>query len=89
MSKIEILKQIIEGFKNYNFPSEESEKIAMERAAVCASCEFANPNHPFRKLLDDNRIETINGLGCKKCGCLLSAKTRSPLSSCPENKWKR
>ena len=24
---------------------------------------------------------------CGECGCVLAAKTRSPLSSCPINKW--
>lgn len=24
---------------------------------------------------------------CKSCGCILSAKTRSPNSKCPESKW--
>lgn len=24
---------------------------------------------------------------CSLCGCFLSAKTRSPLSKCPDNRW--
>lgn len=89
MSKIKILSEIYEGFKNYNFPTEDIEKEAMRRASICSACPHANPEHPFKKLLDDNRIEMIKGLGCDKCGCLLSAKTRSPLSKCPIGKWEK
>lgn len=89
MSKIQILSQIVEGFKNYSFPTEHNEKEAIRRAEICASCPYANPHRLFKKLLDDNKIEHIKGLGCDKCGCLLSAKVRSPLSKCPEGKWEK
>lgn len=26
---------------------------------------------------------------CEKCGCYMPAKTRSPRSKCPKNKWKK
>ncbi len=87
MSKIQILSEIFQGFTNYSFPSEGIEKEARRRASICSECPHANPHRLFKKLLDDNSIEHIKGLGCDKCGCLLSAKVRSPLSKCPEGKW--
>lgn len=81
------LRAIVSGFKNYHFPNAEIEKIAKERAKICASCPYANPEHPFKLLLDDNRTQEIKGMGCNICGCLLSAKTRQLLNDCPEGKW--
>lgn len=80
-------KAIISGFKNYAFPSEAMEKLARERAKVCSKCEYANPEHPFKKMLPDDSIEIISGMGCNICGCFLSAKTRQLFSDCPEGKW--
>ncbi len=32
-------KEILDGLKNYVFPTEESELLANERAKVCGTCE--------------------------------------------------
>ncbi len=48
-----------------------SESLQKERMAICRSCEFF--------------IELTNQ--CKKCGCIMDAKTRLPNASCPEHKW--
>lgn len=29
----------------------------------------------------------VKNTKCGKCGCLLKAKTRSPKSKCPDNRW--
>lgn len=88
MSIMTNLKAIVSGYKNYKFPSETMEKLAKERAKVCASCEHCNPDYPFKKLLADGEtIEQIKGMGCNICGCLLSAKTRQLFTTCPEKKW--
>ena len=29
----------------------------------------------------------LNRTRCGKCGCFLKAKTRSPKSKCPDNRW--
>ena len=87
MAGIRTLRAIIQGFKNYNFPDEEVERIAKERARICAGCEFADHNHPFKLMLEDGRTENIKGLGCQICHCLLSAKVRQFLQSCPLKKW--
>lgn len=87
MDYVTNLKAIVSGFKNYKFPSKTMEELAKERAKICATCEYANPNHPFKKMIDDQRTEIINGMGCNICGCLLSAKVRQLFTDCPEKKW--
>lgn len=87
---LRILKEIIEGHKNFHFPSKTIEELANVRADICAGCEHADPEYPFKKFIpEENRIEKIKGLGCKLCGCPLSAKTRSVMSECPHDppKW--
>jgi hypothetical protein len=32
-------------------------------------------------------VHASNHITCKLCGCPLIAKTRSPKSKCPDNKW--
>lgn len=80
----EIFESIVTGFKNYTFKSETVEELATVRAKICAECPHANPKYKF-KLFKDKANKEIEGLGCNICGCLLSAKVRSPLESCPDN----
>jgi hypothetical protein len=68
-------KNIIQGFINagrayVKYPSKEIEKKALARFEVCLKCP----------LISEDKYR------CTKCGCVLSAKTRSN-SKCPENKW--
>lgn len=44
---------------------------AEERLEVCKGCEF------FIKVTTQ----------CKKCGCIMAAKTKLPNASCPIGKW--
>lgn len=81
------LKAIISGFKNFSFPTESIEKIAKERAVICAGCPESNPNHPFKKMIDDQSTIEIKGMGCNVCNCLLSAKVRQLFEGCPLKKW--
>jgi hypothetical protein len=83
------LRAIVSGFKNYRFKNEYFENLAKERAKVCAACPEANPEHPFKLLLDDNvTVEPIKGMGCKICNCYLPAKVRQAFEGCPLKKWK-
>ncbi len=42
MTSLDKLKEIKEGWENYIFPNPEVEKIAEQRAVICASCpEFS------------------------------------------------
>lgn len=76
---------ITQGFKNFVFANEYIEQLATERAKICADCPHANPEYKFKKWLpEDNKTEQISGMGCNLCGCLLSAKVRQMLESCPD-----
>jgi hypothetical protein len=46
---------------------------AEERLEICKGCEFF--------------IKTTGQ--CKKCGCLMQAKTKLPNAECPIGKWKQ
>lgn len=34
------LYEIVEGWKNYSFPTPHTEKVAYARASICATCPF-------------------------------------------------
>jgi hypothetical protein len=74
MLNIDVLQQIVEGWKNLLWKDKEIEKIAIQRAAICASCE---------------ELSTIVGfyLHCKRCTCYIPAMTRSMEKRCPMAKW--
>jgi flavoprotein len=79
---------ILQGWKEFIWPSKKIEEQARERAKICAQCPHANPEHPFKRWIpEENRIEMIKGLGCDICGCPLSSKLRQVLEGCPEKKW--
>jgi len=80
------LKAIISGFTNYAFPSKEIETVALQRAAICATCPLAVTTM-MKQLLPDDSIKKIEGLKCSECGCFLSAKVRQAYESCPKKKW--
>lgn len=48
-----------------------SKEVAVERARICASCEF---------LFQPTKT-------CKKCGCFVKAKVMLSSQSCPVDKW--
>lgn len=48
-----------------------TEIVAKERLAICKDCEH------FIKVTTQ----------CKKCGCIMQAKTTLPNASCPIGKW--
>ena len=81
-----MLKEIISGWSNYVFPSEEIEQMAMERAKVCSECEHVEKGL-VAELIGD-RIEDIEGLVCGLCHCPLSGLLRSEESKCKIDKWK-
>jgi len=48
-----------------------SKEVAVERARICASCEF---------LFQPTKT-------CKKCGCFVKAKVMLSSQLCPVGKW--
>jgi uncharacterized paraquat-inducible protein A len=57
-------------------PTEEQQKIADQRIAVCNTCDFKKYN------------EVIDQYYCGSCGCILKGKIYSPVEkSCPKGFW--
>ena len=57
-------------------PSEEKQKIADQRIAICDTCELKKYN------------EVADFFYCGDCGCPLKGKIYSPVEkSCPKQKW--
>jgi len=57
-------------------PSDEQQRIADQRIAVCNTCEFRKYN------------DITNHYYCGSCGCPLAGKVYSPVEkSCPKDKW--
>lgn len=79
------LLNIIDGWKNYTFPSPEVEKIATQRAEVCAQC----PHAKFEMFVDviEFRAVEMHGYVCGECKCPITKAVRSMDYSCPINKW--
>ncbi len=67
------LNEIISGWKNYIFPNEEVEKLAIHRISICTNKKLCD------KLKDNKR--------CGICNCFMPAKVRSEKSTCPLKKW--
>lgn len=68
-------KQILEGFKNNMFKSEDVEAIAAEREAICKQCPHID-YHGSQCLVPGTQP------CCGKCGCSLKLKLRSLSSDC-------
>jgi ribosomal protein L37E len=79
------LSNIIDGWKNYIFPDEETEALAYNRAKICATCPH-NKQGDVLVYLND-KLQEVQGSYCDLCGCPLSAKLRSPNETCDEAKW--
>jgi hypothetical protein len=77
------LQEMYDGWKNLLIPEEELkpfiEEIAAKRTKICEGCPFHSKNVEVPTLSTRIRFDDH----CTKCGCTLSAKTRSLASSCP------
>jgi hypothetical protein len=79
------LKNLVNGWVNYIFEDKEIEKLAYERAEICASCP-SNKEGDLLVMLND-KLQTIKGHYCSECGCPLSPKIRSVKEKCDAGKW--
>ena len=82
-----ILSNIIAGWGNLIFTDPQVEALAIQRAAICAKCPFAEVLNGLHTMVVDKKTTQVRGLKCGKCGCPLSAKVRAPQDSCPIGKW--
>ncbi|TXK78694.1 hypothetical protein [Mesonia sp. K4-1] len=81
-----MIKDILNGWKNYVVPDAIIDQEAEVRAEICASCPFAKKGK-FSAMLRDYKFHEIEGHYCGKCKCPLSPKVRSKNEKCPLNKW--
>jgi len=65
------LSAIVEGWKNFIFHDPEIEKIALERAKICSTC-------------DENTFSICKLCGCPLASKTRSTKSTN---LCPLNKW--
>jgi hypothetical protein len=82
-----VLSNIIAGWSNLAFTDPAVESLAIERAAICAKCPFAEMSTGLHTIVVDNKTTQVRGLKCGKCGCPLSAKVRTPMDGCPIGRW--
>ena len=66
------IEEIVVGWTNFLARTPEIEKQAEVRMESCLGCSSLN--------------KTMNT--CRECGCYMPVKTRSPMSTCPLDKWK-
>lgn len=92
--KLNKLKEIYQGWKNYLFNKEEVKTLSDKRKIACNSCPL-NKNNVCTKHDGDIAIVDFNYRGesrfkgkmYKGCGCPLKAKQSSPNSQCPTGRW--
>lgn len=75
---VNMLEEIINGWGNLIVRDPDVEKVAIQRAKICAECDE----------LSNGFIGVY--LNCKKCGCYIPAKVRcsgEKCKGCPLGKW--
>lgn len=80
-----IMINILKGWFNYFFPSAVGEGLVHARMVHCNSCPQAQVR-TYAKVIDDEVVQ-VKGKVCARCLCPLSAKLRSPNSTCPDGRW--
>lgn len=79
------IAKILNGWNNYFNKDAVIEKVANERAEICARCPFAVEKKLLIFVKDD--FKDIEGMACERCNCPISAKIRSIKETCPEGLW--
>ena len=67
------LSAIVEGWKNVLFPNPEMEKIALERAKICSTC-------------DSNKFNICSECGCV---LIAKTRSTKESNNCPLDKWEK
>ena len=81
-----MIKDILNGWKNYLVDDPVSDAIAKPRAEECGQCPEAK-HGKITAILKDYKMKEIQGKYCNQCGCPLSPKVRSKNEKCPLGKW--
>ncbi len=78
-----IPKQILQGIIKSIFKDPNTERIAKYRLNICSVCPYQG--YLINISILGKQFRFIKQ--CKDCGCILSLKSRSLESECPQNKW--
>lgn len=78
---VEKFTRIAQGWKNTIFLSPTIEAIAAGRSKICSECPHA-VEHKWLKRIG-KKFKRMMDIYCEKCGCPVSAKTRSVKETCP------
>lgn len=78
---------IEEGVTNFNNTNPEIEKLAKERAAICAGCPLIETEPIYFLKVKDKILTEISEKMCGECGCTLPYKVRQNQTICP--KWNK
>lgn len=81
-----VVKDILNGYKNYFIPNPLVEEKAKLRAEKCAEC-IHKKKGVHAAVLPDIKLGKVKGFFCNLCKCPLSVKVRSENHTCPKNKW--
>jgi hypothetical protein len=79
------ISNVLNGWQNFILKSEVSEKLAKERAKICADCP--NLKHGKLTAFINDELTEVQGCYCDLCKCPLSAKIRSKNEKCDLNLW--
>lgn len=82
-----MIKEILNGWKNFLISNPIVEDIAKDRSKICSQCPSAKYGK-HSAILKDYTTKEIEGYYCGECKCPLSVKVRSTISQCPLGKWK-
>ncbi len=74
------ISEIIEGWNNWIFETEEIKQVAEKRLNICLTC-------PFRSDIEKSPDKILSNSYCTACGCTLEKKTRCLKCPCPKEKW--
>lgn len=89
VSEVSQISQILSGWGNrikdaFGVLDEETKEMSKKRMLICNTCYMRTGNTcDPRKSMKNN----ITGEIARGCGCNISAKSMSPASKCPLDRW--
>ena len=73
------LKEILEGYTNWVFPTPQIKNLSSQRLKVCFDCKLRSDYQEKIKLTSY----------CKLCNCILEVKSKCKSCKCPGNYWEK
>lgn len=73
------------GKSNFEHPTPCIDKLATERAKICADCEHFKTEPIKQFQVVDSNIPGLSKMYCEDCGCISSYKLRQSIEVC--DRW--